>query len=347
MRNVFEAVKVTEKVYWVGAIDWTLKDFHGYSTHRGSTYNAYLVLADRVTLIDTVKAPFRDELLSRINSVIDPNRIDYVISNHSEMDHTGSLPEIIDALKPEKVFASKMGVKAIENHFGSMGVEAVEDLSELDLGGLKVKFIETRMLHWPDSMFSYIPEDRLLISQDGFGQHWATGERFDDEVDQSELFKQAAKYYANIILPYSARVKSVLKDVREKGFVFDMIATDHAPHSSLEKEVEFDQAAFGIIGLETSLPLSLALVFNGHISLEELVMKMSRNPARLLGIDNEIRKGNSADFTIIDLERSHVINADKFVSKSRNTPFNGMKVRGDVFMTMVGGRIVYSREDTP
>ena len=127
----------------------------------------------------------------------------------------------------------------------------------------------------------------------------------------------------------------------------DMIATDHAPHSSLEKEVEFDQAAFGIIGLETSLPLSLALVFNGHISLEELVMKMSRNPARLLGIDNEIRKGNPADFTIIDLERSHVINADKFVSKSRNTPFNGMKVRGDVFMTMVGGRIVYSRGDTP
>jgi len=229
MRDIYKAVKVTDKVYWVGVIDWTLKDFHGYSTHRGSTYNAYLVLADRVTLIDTVKAPFRDELLSRINSVIDPTKIDYIISNHSEMDHTGSLPEVVDILKPEKVFASKMGAKAIASHFSSIDVEAVEDLSELDLGGLKVKFIETRMLHWPDSMFSYIEEERVLFSQDAFGMHLATAERFDDELPEGLLYEEAATYYANILMPYSHLVLKLLDRVTEIGLAPKIVAPDHGP----------------------------------------------------------------------------------------------------------------------
>jgi len=229
MRDVYKAVKVTDKVYWVGAIDWTLKDFHGYSTHRGSTYNAYLVLADRVTLIDTVKAPFKGELLSRISSVIDPDKIDYVISNHSEMDHTGSLPEIINTLKPERVFASKMGVKAIADHFGSIGVEAVEDLSGLDLGGLKVKFVETRMLHWPDSMFSYIEEEGILFSQDAFGMHLATAERFDDELPDGLLYEEAATYYANILMPYSHLILKLLDRVAEIGLAPKIVAPDHGP----------------------------------------------------------------------------------------------------------------------
>jgi len=229
MRDVYKAVKVTDKVYWVGAIDWTLKDFHGYSTHRGSTYNAYLVLADKVTLIDTVKAPFRGELLSRISSVIDPGKVNYVISNHSEMDHTGSLPEIVDILKPEKVFASKMGAKAIARHFGSIDVKTVEDMSELDLGGLRIKFIETRMLHWPDSMFSYIEEEGILFSQDAFGMHLATAERFDDELPEQLLYEEAATYYANILMPYSHLVLKLLDRVTEIGLAPKIVAPDHGP----------------------------------------------------------------------------------------------------------------------
>ena len=229
MRDVYKAVKVTDNVYWVGAIDWTLKDFHGYSTHRGSTYNAYLVLADKVTLIDTVKAPFRGELLSRISSVIDPGKVNYVISNHSEMDHTGSLPEIVDILKPEKVFASEMGAKAIARHFGSIDVKTVEDMSELDLGGLRIKFIETRMLHWPDSMFSYIEEEGILFSQDAFGMHLATAERFDDELPEQLLYEEAATYYANILMPYSHLVLKLLDRVTEIGLAPKIVAPDHGP----------------------------------------------------------------------------------------------------------------------
>ena len=155
MQQRFEAVKVTEKVYWVGAIDWVLRDFHGYATHRGSTYNAYLILADKITLVDTVKSPFMDEMLARITSLIDPAAIDYIISNHSEMDHTGCLPEVIKAVKPEKVLASVMGVKALSDHFNmDYPVEAVADGQTLSLGNMNMTFVETRMLHWPDSMVS-------------------------------------------------------------------------------------------------------------------------------------------------------------------------------------------------
>jgi len=94
------------------AIDWTVRDFHGYLTSRGTTYNAYLVLADKVTLFDTVKAPFKNELLARIASVIDPSDIDYIVSNHAEMDHSGCLLDVVREVKPEKVFASQLGIKA-------------------------------------------------------------------------------------------------------------------------------------------------------------------------------------------------------------------------------------------
>jgi flavorubredoxin len=190
MNNVdfYKAVKITDRVWWVGAIDWNIRDFHGYTTRRGSTYNAYLVMADKITLMDTVKAPFREEMLSRIASVVDPKKIRYIISNHSEMDHTGCLPEIIDMIRPEKVFASPMGVKTLQELFHRPAeIVPLKDGSRLSLGNATLDFLETRMLHWPDSMFSYLQEDRLLFSQDGFGMHLATSERFDDEIDPAVL----------------------------------------------------------------------------------------------------------------------------------------------------------------
>ncbi len=226
----FNAVKVNDRVYWVGAVDWNIRDFHGYSTERGSTYNAYLIFADKITLIDTVKAHFRDELLSRITSVVNPERIDYIISNHAEMDHSGALPEIIAAVKPEKVFASQSGVKALKEHFHlDYEIVPLRDGDTLNLGNLSLKFLETRMLHWPDSMVTYLIEDRLLFSQDGFGMHLATGERFADELDPVLLRNQGAKYYANILLPYSQLILKLLERIKALGIAIDVIAPDHGP----------------------------------------------------------------------------------------------------------------------
>ncbi|MEO0081023.1 MAG: FprA family A-type flavoprotein [candidate division WOR-3 bacterium] len=227
--NTFSAVRVSEHVYWVGAIDWGLRDFHGYTTHRGSSYNAYLILADKVTLVDTVKRGFADELLARTASVIDPRRIDFIVSNHAEMDHSGSLPEIIQAVQPEKVFASAMGVKALAAHNLAQQIEAVGNGSSLNLGNLTLRFWETRMLHWPDSMVSYLVEDQVLFSQDGFGMHLASSERFADEVDPWILRYEAAKYYANILLPYSPLVTRLLATIKELGIPIACIAPDHGP----------------------------------------------------------------------------------------------------------------------
>lgn len=232
MNNVdfYKAVRITDRVWWVGAIDWNIRDFHGYTTRRGSTYNAYLVMADKITLMDTVKAPFRDEMLSRITSVVDPKEIRYIISNHSEMDHTGCLPEIIDLIRPEKVFASPMGVKTLQDLFHRQAeIVPLKDGSRLGLGNATLDFMETRMLHWPDSMFSYLQEDRLLFSQDGFGMHLATSERFDDEIDPAILEFEAATYFANILMPYSPQVLKLLERVAASGLAIDVIAPDHGP----------------------------------------------------------------------------------------------------------------------
>ena len=139
-----KAVKITEHVWWVGAIDWALKEFHGYTTHRGTTYNAFLIMADKITLIDTVKAPFKNEMYARIASVVDPAKIDYIVSNHAEMDHSGALPEVIRELNPEKVFASVAGVKALQDHF-RIGdkLTPVKTGDTISLGNLNLSFVET------------------------------------------------------------------------------------------------------------------------------------------------------------------------------------------------------------
>ena len=230
MREPFQAVRVSNQVYWVGAIDWGLRDFHGYATERGSTYNAFIILADKVILIDTVKAPFKEEMLSRISSITDPEKIDYIISDHSEMDHTGCLPEVMEMVKPEKVFASVMGVKARSEHFHlDREIVAVKDEEILSLGNMNLKFFETRMLHWPDSMFTYLVEEELLFSQDAFGMHLATSERFDDQIDDSVLDSEARKYFANILLPYASLVTKLLERLGTLHLSIKTIAPDHGP----------------------------------------------------------------------------------------------------------------------
>jgi len=226
----FSAVKVSEHVWWVGAIDWALRDFHGYSTQRGTTYNAYLVTGDYPVLVDTVKAPFGKEMLARVASVVDPTDIKAIVSHHAEMDHSGSLPQVMDIIKPDRVYASQMGLKNLSAQFHRLGeVTSVKDAETLKLGGLNFTFLETRMLHWPDSMISYLHEDELVFSQDGFGMHLATPKLFADENDPAVMLYEGKKYYANILLPYSPLILKLLDRIKTLGVSIKTIAPDHGP----------------------------------------------------------------------------------------------------------------------
>ncbi|MBN1297305.1 FprA family A-type flavoprotein [bacterium] len=231
MSDFFQPVKLTDTVYWVGVIDWDVRDFHGYSTMRGTTYNAYLIVTDRVTLIDTVKESFVPEMMSRISRIVSPEDISCIISNHAEIDHSGGLPRVASMVKPDRILASKMGVRTLREHFNhcELNLEEVKTGDTLDLGTRTLRFMETRMLHWPDSMFTYMPEEKLLFSQDAFGMHLATAERFADLVGPTIVYREMAKYYANILLPYSDLVLKLLDHLEASKMKIDIIANDHGP----------------------------------------------------------------------------------------------------------------------
>lgn len=221
-----QAIKIAENIYWVGAIDWSMRSFHGYLTQRGSTYNAYLILDEKITLIDTVKAPFAAELLSRIASIIDPAKIDYIISSHVESDHSGSLPAVLAKCPNAKVFTTMpQGIKGLTAHYGKYDYNGVKAGSTLSLGKRTLQFVPTPMLHWPDSMVTYCPEEKILFSNDAFGQHLASTPRFDDENDLAIIMQEAKKYYANILMLYGRQAQAALKALG--GLDIAMIATGH------------------------------------------------------------------------------------------------------------------------
>jgi flavorubredoxin len=243
MKDTFKAVKIFDDVYWVGAIDWDVRHFHGYLTSRGTTYNAFLILADKITLIDTVKASSADEMFSRIASVIDPEKIDYIVSNHAEMDHSGAIPQAVERIKPEKIFASKMGVKALGLHFDlPCEITVVSDGETLDLGSEKITFAETKMCHWPDSMVTYQHGRQVLYTQDAFGMHLAGFERYADEYDRTIIDYEAAKYYANILMHLAPFIGKTLDKLTGLNLDVSMIAPDHGPIWRTEEDVA------GIIG---------------------------------------------------------------------------------------------------
>ncbi|MBF0363419.1 MAG: FprA family A-type flavoprotein [Oligoflexia bacterium] len=250
-----KAREIKPNVYWVGAVDWNLRNFHGYSTDKGSSYNAYLIIDEKITLVDTVKYHLVDEMIERIKSVIDPAKIDYVISNHVEMDHSGGLPAIMKLLssKSTTLFTSVNGEKGLKNHYHSNSTNNCSNWNfkkvvagdSISLGKYTVKFIPTPMVHWPDSMISYIPELKLLLPNDAFGQHIASASLYEDEVGWDIVKMEAAKYYANIVLPYGKNVQSVLKSVSEQNLAIDMIAPSHGvilrTNTSIEKMIHLYQ----------------------------------------------------------------------------------------------------------
>jgi len=223
-----EPIKIAEGIYDVGVIDWNIRDFHGYSTEQGTSYNAFLIVDDKTVLIDTVKKEFSDQLIDNISKIVDPKKIDYVISNHTEMDHSGGLARVMHKVGEDKpLYCSKMGAKNLTRHFPQKwNYHAVKTGEELSLGNRTLTFLETRMLHWPDSMFTYLKEDKILFSSDAFGQHYAGFEKFDDQIGE-EIMPYAKKYFANILLLYSPLILKLLGTVTELGLEIDMICPDH------------------------------------------------------------------------------------------------------------------------
>jgi len=220
------SVEIKKDIYWVGGIDWDLRNFHGYMTQRGSTYNAYLIVDDKVTLIDTVKHYLRDEMFERISEIIDPSKIDYVVSNHVEMDHSGSIPYLMKKCPKAKIVASPNGVKGLKKHYGdSYNYKTVKTGDTLDIGKRELNFLLTPMVHWPDNMLTYCPDEKILFSNDSFGQHLASSERFDDEYELDIIMEEAKKYYANIVLPYSMQVQNELKAASELDI--EIVAPSH------------------------------------------------------------------------------------------------------------------------
>lgn len=217
-------------VYWVGVVDWGLRHFHGHelSTHRGSTYNAYLILDEKTVLVDTVWAPFADQLIENIREVVDPAKIDIVVANHAETDHSGGLPAVMRQAPDATVVVSKRGEESIEGHYHQpWHFQAVGTGDSVSIGSSDLVFVEAPMLHWPDSMFTYLSGHNVLMPNDAFGQHYATAFRFNDQVDQEELHEEALKYYVNILTPFSKLVTKKIDEVLALGLPVDIIAPSH------------------------------------------------------------------------------------------------------------------------
>ncbi len=228
-----KAVEIKNGIYWVGAIDWAIRDFHGYETPRGTTYNNYLIIDDEITLLDTVKYDFADITIKNIKSVVEPSRIRHIVINHIENDHVTSIDKIMDLTPNATIYMTDKGKKGLDRFFDTSkwNIKIVKTGDTLNIGKRTLLFIETPMLHWPDSMMTYIKEDKILISQDAFGQHMASAVRFDDEFitceSMAKLDDAVIDYYANILMPFGQLIKNKISEIQKLGLEIDMIAPDH------------------------------------------------------------------------------------------------------------------------
>jgi len=227
------AVEIKPGVHWVGAIDWAVRDFHGYITPNGTSYNNYLILDKDVTLVDTVKHDFSEYTLDNIRSLVDPGKIKNIVINHIENDHMSSIDRIMELTPNATIYITDRGKKALDRFYDTSRWKfvIVKTGHTLNTGTKTILFLETPMLHWPDSMMSYIKEDKLLISQDAFGQHLASSARFDeeycDQYSMTGLEHAVRDYYANILMPFGNLVKTKIAEIQKLGLEIDMIAPDH------------------------------------------------------------------------------------------------------------------------
>jgi len=222
--------EIKKSVYWVGKVDWEIREFHGseYSTHRGTTYNSYIIEDEKTALIDTVWSPYGSEFVRNLGKQISLRKIDYVVANHAEIDHSGALGELMDQIPDTPIYCTKNGVESLMGHFHrDWNFVPVETGDKLSLGKKEIVFIEAPMLHWPDSMFCYLTEQNILFSNDAFGQHLSTELLYNDLVDQAELFQECIKYYANILTPFSGQVEKKIDEFKSLNLPLDMICPSH------------------------------------------------------------------------------------------------------------------------
>jgi flavorubredoxin len=223
-------IKIKDNIFWAGVKDWELKHFHGeeLSTHRGSTYNSYIIKDKKTALVDTVWTPFHREFIDNLDKNIGLENIDLIVVNHTEQDHSGSLPYLMEKIPNVPIYCSKNGALMIKRHYHSdWNLNIVKTGDSVDLGDNKLVFVEMPMLHWPDSMATYVAGANVLLSNDAFGQHYASPYMYNDEVDQCELFQEAIKYFANILTPFSRLVKAKIKEIVALDLPIEMIAPSH------------------------------------------------------------------------------------------------------------------------
>lgn len=291
-------MQIAPNIYDVGVTDWTVRDFHGYKTERGASYNSYLIVDEKICLIDTVKACYADELLEKISRVVDPAKIDYVVVNHVEPDHAGALPEVLKAAPNAKFIITAQGKnEALRHYGGGFNFDVVKDGDKISLGGRTLVFVPVPMLHWPDNMVTYCPQDGILFSNDAFGQHYASSKRFDDQVDEGILFYEAKKYFANILWPYARLIGGALKKM--EALDIKMIAPAHGViwRSMIDKILE-RYAAWGIGVNDGSLVIAYDTMWGGTEALARAMtegaaaagvkvqlMRVDRMPCSTVAVD--------------------------------------------------------------
>ncbi len=324
-------VSLAEGINWVGVVDWNLRDFHGYVTRRGATYNAYLIQDEKIALVDTVKQVFSSELLRNICEIVDPAKIDYIIINHLEKDHSSSLPIIAKYAKNATIIASSRGKDAIIEHYGpDFCIETVKTGDRIKLGKRTLSFVEAPMVHWPDSMFTYVVEDKILMPNDAFGQHLATSERFDDQVDEHVLMEEARKYYANILMPLAPLITRKLEEVTKMGIPIDMIAPSHGiiwrsdPSKIIKAYSEWSA------GASTN---KVIIVYDTMWGSTEMMARAITEGVASQGIDVKLMKLRAADVTDIITE---ILDAKAIIVGSP-TLHNGMFPTLGGFLTHITG----------
>lgn len=274
-------IKVKNNVTWIGKIDWELRKFHGdeYSTHKGTTYNSYLIKEQKTALIETVWKPFSKEFVDNLEKEIDLDQIDFIIANHAEMDHSGALPLLMEKIPDKPIYCTANGIKSIKGHYHKdWDFHPLKTGDKIDLGGKELIFIEAPMLHWPDTMMCYLTKDNILFSNDAFGQHYASEYMFNDLVDQNELFNECIKYYANILTPFSKMVIKKINEVLGFKLPVDVICTSHGviwrdnPAQIIEKYLEWANAY-----QENQITILYDTMWNGTQLMAESIAKGIKN----------------------------------------------------------------------
>ncbi len=292
-----EKHKLKDDVYWIGAIDFNLRSFHHYSeAQRGTTYNAFFIDDEKKVLVDTVAEEFTHELIQRLSSHIEPEKIDYIICHHLVRDHAGALARMVELCKPEIIFCSKMGLISMKGQFDTTGwnIQVLKDGETLNIGKRNLTFYETRMLHWPDSMCSYIHEDKILFTHDAFGQNIATSNRYAGCVDRNVLFEELQYYYANIVLPFSSQVLKTLEKIKSLNIEIDIMAPDHGLMYNRKEDIDFVFKCYEDFAKQAFVKSAVIL----HDSMWGATEKM----AAIIG---ETLYEEGICYTILDIQKNH------------------------------------------